>query len=616
MKFELRPYQNETIDSILTTWKNDTNKILTSLATGLGKTVIFTHLSDKHLVKNRKKVLVIAHREELLKQAYEKFLNTNGNLLCKIDQGRNKISLLEYQQADVILASVATLGRKGTERIKIYNPQDFNAVIIDEAHRSLATTYIRIFEHFGISKHPALKDKEGNLEHQEDNDWNKECLLLGVTATPMRSKSGESLKYVFDTLAYKYDLIDAIKDGWLSNIHSLVAQTTTDISDVKVTNGEYRSSELSKKVNTDGRNQFIIETYKDKAQEGVTLVFAVDREHNQALKKRFKDHGIKAEIVDGETPKDQRKQILNAFKNDQLPVLINCEVLTEGFDAPNVMNILMARPTKSPIFYMQAIGRGTRLFPGKEKVTIIDFVDNSKHHNPMTLKYIMGIPEGSETAQSKKKKKKVEEMEDVKKELELFEEVGSDVLAQLAFGEEQGDNTQYEIIDKGLILDVTNYIKQNFIRSSRFTWFKIFEDTWFLPFPNYQHFVTRKGKIKFFRSRLKVVQKWEEYELVFEGQLMDKKPIKDTIGRYSDIRLLDARVEAMVIENNIESMFLKKGQRWHSDPASDNQKQFIMNLLNLYSGKKKLSVSTSDLTELTKGQAGILINILKYETKT
>lgn len=612
---QLRDYQQKAIDSIYANLP-ESNKLLLSLGTGLGKTVIFTNLA-KSLIRNRKKVLVLAHREELLSQVYETFQKIDRSLLCVIDQGEKRVGIQLYEQADILIASVATLGRKKTERLNIYNPEDFVAVIIDECHHSLSESYVRVLEYFGISKHPPLKEikeKYPELDFQNKEirektlDWNKNCLLLGVTATPMRTKSGETLKHIFDKLVFKYDLISAIKDGWLCNIHNLSAETKIDISKVRITNGDFNSKDLAQKVNTDARNQFIVDTYLKEAQKGATLVFTVDKNHNEALKKRFNDSGIDAEVVDSDTPKDQRKDILDRFKNQDLPVLINCGIFTEGTDIPNVMNILMAKPTKSLILYTQILGRGTRLHEGKDKCVVIDFVDNNSKHNVMTLKHLMGIPDGKDIAKKQTK--------DIKKELELIEEVGADILGQLALTEEEvGDVREFKIIDKGLILDVISYVRQNFVKESKFTWFKIFEDTWFLPLPNYQTINTKKGVIKFARSRLKLIKGWDEYELWFEGNLMDKKRVETKIGVYEDVKMFDARIDAILLENNIEAMFLKKGQRWHRDLCTTNQKNFIMKLLANYSGRRQIQLLDMDLNNLTKGDAGCLINVLRYEIK-
>jgi len=596
---ELRPYQQQAIDNILAEYNDGNNKLLMSMATGLGKTVLFSRLAKDHFISSSKKVLVVAHREELLNQALEKFKMVDKDLCCFIDQGGKKLSPMEYMNAHVILASVQTIGRAGTERIQRYDPDDFSAVIIDEAHRSLAQSYIRVFEYFGISKHPPLDEKNSDV------DWNKKCLLLGVTATPMRTKNGESLKFAYDKLVYKYDLITAIQDGWLANIHNLVAATNINLGEVKTSNGDFQISDLASKVNTEGRNEFIVSTYLEKAQPGPTLVFAVDTDHNKALAERFNDRGVECKIIDGNTPKKERAEILEKFKEGDIPVLVNCMVLTEGFDAPNIRNILMARPTKSTIFYIQAIGRGTRLADGKDKVTVIDFVDNISKHDPLTLKYIVGIPEGKKTAKAK-------EIEDLKEELERLDEVGADILEEFGLDSE----ADYRIIDQGLILDLTQFIKENYIEKSRYTWFKILENEWFLPFPNYTEFVTKKGKQKYYSSRLKAMKGWDEIELWFEAITMTKQKIKSKIGSYNTARQLDARVKGLIIQNDIYEGFLAKGGKWKQDKITDGQKKYILGLLNEYKLQgRELDMTTDDLDIINKGDAGLLINILKYETK-
>lgn len=378
---DLRPYQEEAVSNIKKTFfEKGINKQVIVLATGLGKTVIFSHLISDiiKMTGSKKKALVIAHREELLTQAKDKIERVDPDLTVGIEQGINSISEtgLFNGETNVVVASVPTIGRAESSRIMKFNPDDFCVIVTDEAHHASNDTYKRIFEHFGV-----LKDQK---------DLNKNILLLGVTATPSRNDN-KGIDQIFEEVTFNYGIVEGIQDGWLSRIRAFRINTATDLSQVKTTAGDFNVGELGETVNNEERNKLVVKTYLEKTPNKQALCFAVDVAHTEELCNEFLKNGINASFVVGSTDKEIRKQRLQDFYDKKIQVMVNAMVLTEGYDNENIEVILMARPTKSGILFQQMIGRGTRLAPNKDFLTVIDFVDNTYKQSLKTTASLLGL---------------------------------------------------------------------------------------------------------------------------------------------------------------------------------------------------------------------------------
>jgi ATP-dependent helicase IRC3 len=370
MQLQLRDYQQKAIDATNAQLAKGVNKQVHVLATGLGKTVIFSHLIDQRNKSTGKRALILAHREELLDQAQEK--------LGRISDLKSEIEMAEKQAlwGDVIIASVPTLGRTDSKRLTKFNPKDFDTIVVDEAHHSSAKTYKNILDYFGVLK--------------GGQDWNKDCLLLGCTATPSRNDN-MGIDQIFDEVVFNYGILDGIRDGWLSRIRAYRVDTTTSLEGVKTRAGDFAQDQLADTVNNPERNSLIVKTYLDQFNGKQALVFAVDRDHAKALYEAFKEKGVKAGYVLGNTAKDSRKNDLEAFHLKTIHVMVNCMVLTEGYDNDTIDCIFMARPTKSGILYQQMVGRGTRTHEEKPYLTVVDFVDNTYRHKIQSSASLLGL---------------------------------------------------------------------------------------------------------------------------------------------------------------------------------------------------------------------------------
>ncbi|CAJ0904944.1 2482_t:CDS:2 [Entrophospora sp. SA101] len=314
--------------------------------------------------KEAKKVLVIAHREELIDQARSQISKVSPDLIVDVDKGENEAAF----DADIIVGSVQTLGREDTLRLERYHKNDFKAIIIDEAHHAVAPSYSRILQHFGT------------------NDKDSHILLWGCSAT-VRRYDGISLATVFDQITYHKDFVEMIKEKWLCDLKTKVIKTNIDISKIRANNDDFMLSDLSKCLNVKTRNDVIVRSYLEYA------LFAVDIEHVEKLRQAFLDAQIEAYSLTSKTPAHIRAEVIKKFREKKFSVLVNCGILTEGTDIPNIDCIIMGRPTKSPVLFQQMIGRGMRLHEGKKDCLILDFIDSSTKHIPdlVTSPTLLGL---------------------------------------------------------------------------------------------------------------------------------------------------------------------------------------------------------------------------------
>jgi len=274
---------------------------------------------------------------------------------------------------DVVVASVMTIGRGSSTRISKFPKDHFGMIVIDECHHSTSSTYQNIIQYFWVKKW--------------DPKW---TILLGVTATPNRS-DGDGLEELFDNIVCNYDIKYGITNGYLSPIKAYTVRTWEDISEVKVTNGDFSVGELGDAVNSIPRNQIIVETYQKLLNWEKAICFCVDVDHALEVARTFVDYGVKAEVVVGSTNKTDRARIMEDFKNWDLEVLVNVGVATEWFDAPNTKWVLLARPTKSETLYIQQAWRWLRLAENKDHVKLIDFVDNITNNSIISSSCFLGM---------------------------------------------------------------------------------------------------------------------------------------------------------------------------------------------------------------------------------
>jgi len=343
----LRPYQQEAKDALRDYEMSGGKRALVVAATGTGKRIFAVDISAKY-----KKVLFIAHREELIEQAYadyEKYFPFDVGI---VKGPRNELN------KRITVASVQTLWR----RIQDIPNRLFDLVIVDEAHTFISRTFSKTVMHFDCD------------------------MLVGLTATPTRL-DGLSMTNLFEKIVHEYPIEKAVKEGYLCEINAMRVKTEVDLSKVHTRMGDLSTDELSRTVDIPERNNLIVDKYIQYANEKQALAFGVDIKHANNLMYTFLQRGIKAACVHSNLSTEERKDIIRSFRNGETTVLTNCEILTTGFDYSDIGCLLMARPTKSLSLYLQMVGRGTRLKSEnfisrfeKNQVTVLDFVDNVGKH--------------------------------------------------------------------------------------------------------------------------------------------------------------------------------------------------------------------------------------------
>lgn len=331
----LRPYQAEAIHIID---QQSPGSYLVQMATGLGKTVTFANIP-----RHGERMLILSHREELVEQPRKYFSCSYG-----VERAQN-----HSHGEEVVSASVQTMVR----RLGCYDPGEFGIIICDEAHHAAAATYRKIFDYFRPEK------------------------LIGFTATPNRGDKVR-LDNVFSRIIFQRDLRWGIQNGYLCGIECRQVDIGFDLSAVHTRQGDYAPGELDEAM--DGTADAIAEAYRDLAV-GATLIFAVSVHQAQEIAKRIPG----AVVVTGETK--NRAAIINDFTTGKIPCIVNCMVFTEGTDIPRVETVIIARPTQSDSLYAQMAGRGLRLYPGKQKLMLIDCVGITGRASLCTAPSLLGL---------------------------------------------------------------------------------------------------------------------------------------------------------------------------------------------------------------------------------
>lgn len=341
---ELRPYQQQARDRIHAEWDAGHTRTLLVLPTGTGKTIVFASVAADQ-VRAGDRVLILAHRGELLEQAADKLQRSTG-LVSAVEKAESTCLDSWFR---VVVGSVQTLQR--TARLERF-PQDyFGTIIIDEAHHAITDGYRRILDYFSGAK------------------------VLGVTATPDRGDM-RNLGEVFDSLAFEYKLTNAIKEGYLCKIMAQTIPLQLDITSVTMSGGDYAVGDLGTAL--DPYLEQIAAEMARRCKSRKTVVFLPLIKTSQKFRDLLNTYGFRAAEVNGQS--DDRRQVLADFDAGKYNVLCNSMLLTEGWDCPSVDCVVVLRPTKVRSLYSQMVGRGTRLSPGKTDLLLLDFLWMTDKH--------------------------------------------------------------------------------------------------------------------------------------------------------------------------------------------------------------------------------------------
>ncbi len=342
-KLELREYQQEALKNLQAMREKKESIALLYQATGTGKTV--TAVMDAKSVGGR--TLFVAHTMELVNQAYLTF----QALWKEASVGKFADSIKEGN-ADVVCGSIQSIALN----LDSFKEDDFDYIIIDEAHHAAADTYQKVLAYF------------------------KPKFLLGLTATPERADDTDILE-IFKNTAHKLDIQTAVEIGALVDVRCIRIHTNIDMTQVRFNSVQYNVRDLDVKICVTERNALIVKTWLDYVKDKRTVVFCASVKHAEQIAALFKEKWVSAEAVSGSMKTSERNELLAKFAKGELKVLCACDLLNEGWDCPETEVLFMARPTMSKVLYTQQLGRGMRLNEGKEYLMVFDFVDNAGQYN-------------------------------------------------------------------------------------------------------------------------------------------------------------------------------------------------------------------------------------------
>lgn len=536
-----------------------------------GKTIVAAEIMARVHSASLGKCLFLAHRKELLDQTAQKIALVSPNTRVGVVQAKR-----DDVGREITVASIQTIGHKSRKRLqKVIENGPYRLLVLDEAHHSVAPQWERV-----------IKDLR---------EANPEMFVMGMTATPGR-EDGIALDRIFDVVAYERNVLDMIRLGWLVPPRGFSVTIDIDLDQVDTRDGDYVTSQLSKVMNTPYVNRAVVSAWQQYGFDRKMLVFAVDIEHAHALAQEFTDAGYLAEAIDGTMDDADRQARLDMFRQGQIKLLVNCQLLLEGYDDPSVEGVVFARPTQSQALYIQAIGRGLRLFPGKTECVVIDCVGNSDKHQPVQLASLAGFdPEGT-FGKSKKK-----------------------------LGEEDGgeDEESPEVIDANL----SDGREFSFAKrpAGRYQWRET-QFGWVLQIPKIGYFLVawsdrahQKATIKFFDQRTgrkdsppkQVVREPVDFELaygmvegecdrIFRARSKRQKEEEDEHDEpLSSFVDLDEGLEEAT--STTETLMLKNAG-WRRNPSTAKQHDLL----------RALGVKEKSLPE-TVGEASDLITLLRVE---
>ena len=338
---ELRPYQMAAADAVERAFGRGFRSCLVQLPTGTGKTILFAALAERAVLRGER-VLVLAHRGELLEQAIDKIRRTTGIEAglekAEIDTRHGIDGVLPYM---VVVGSVQSMCRAG--RLARFRPDEFDFIVIDECHHALSATYRAILDHFN------------------------EARVLGVTATPDRGDM-RGLCEVFETIAFDYPIVDAVRDGWLCKIKARTVPLKIDLQGVQLQNGDFQAGGVARAL-----EPYLPQIAAAIPHDRKTVVFTPLIATSLHLLPHLEAAGFRTIEVNGESP-DRKEKLREFALAGHGTVVLNSMLLTEGWDCPDVDCVCVLRATKVRSLFCQMVGRGTRLSPGKENLLILDFL--------------------------------------------------------------------------------------------------------------------------------------------------------------------------------------------------------------------------------------------------
>lgn len=334
------------------------------LPTGVGKTFAAVELMRLLGMPT----LFCVHRDPLVRQTQ----NTLAEWWPQARVGVVKAERNEWDR-DVVIASIQSLNEKRLSQIP---PDRFGLVVVDEAHHIASPSWSRAVTHFDSG------------------------FRLGLSATPDRLDGKGLAEFFGPQPLYSYSLLRAIRDGYLVDVRQYAVKTGDSLDGVESQAGDFVNAQLAEVIDTDERNQTIVEAWRKHASDRLTICFCINIDHAKRLAAQFNADGVEAVAITGEMEVEERAILLEGFAEGQFKVLTSVQIFTEGFDCPPTSCVIMARPTRSRAFYTQCVGRALRLWPGKRDALVLDITDNCERHKLVTAMSLLGAKQSDGQGES------------------------------------------------------------------------------------------------------------------------------------------------------------------------------------------------------------------------
>ena len=609
----LRERQVECLDAIRNEYLAGCYQQLAVAATGFGKAVIIANIKGYMADLLPGKLLVFAHREELIEQLIETMREWNPGLKVGKEMAEDYCDV----DCDIVVSCNASIGRSGAVRLARFGA--FDIVVCDEAHHSIASTYLNVFEQTEVLKPYSTK------------------LLVGFTATPKRKNltRGEkknltllddeelvSLKSVYKKIVFNYPIRKAIKEGWLVPLRGFRFKTNIDLSTVKRVAGDYQQDELSTAVNTPERNRIAAEMWLKHCERRQSVGFCAGIQHAKDAAKAMRDLGIKAEAIWGVDP--ERASKLKRHQDEDITVLFNDKVLTEGYDDWRVSCIIGMAPTANPSKYTQEIGRGTRLQKGagnllealqrglcltKQDCIVLDGVDNNKRCSLVTLPTLVGLNPDMDL--------QGESLTEVAEKIEALQEKYPTIdLSQIV--DVKHIDTYIESIDM-FAAPYTEEVKE----FSKLTWMGCSDGSYLLSIPESKELTDAKAYSRFIHEKLHITPNdLDEFVLSITSTTQDKQ-----LGIYNSLKeAFESADEVMQRCRPSRMKLVLREAEWHAQPATEPAKKLLRTLSkdkavlyclcpvlpeNKFKTRPQMCPVCRLATNLTAGQASTAITLLK-----
>jgi ATP-dependent helicase IRC3 len=536
-----RLFQDAAVKASLDAYDSGVRKQLIVMATGTGKTHCFGRLYGEMKSRLPGKMLVLAHTDELVKQNAVVMAYHHGEANVSVEMGQ---TLYADPNSQIISASVQTLGRKGTKRGDNWDWDEFDKIVVDEAHHSTTDGYRRILERTGVLQSDSRK------------------LLLGVTATPQRT-DGIALSEIYDKVVYQYPIRQAIAEGWLVDVRGYRVSTSTSLVGVGSTSsGDFNLGELSERINTPQRNQQVVDAWKRIGERRKTIVYCADIKHAQDMANEFNTAGISADAMWGDD--DERTQKLEQHSASRSGVLCVCGLLIEGYNDPSIACIVLARPSESVILLPQMIGRGTRLEDGvnlkdhepeervKRNLIVIYFADGKPEPSLVTLPTLMGLSNNLDL--------QGQSLLHAAETIEALQEENPDV-----------DFSKLELLDKAkLFIEQVDMFRVNFPQevqdNSELSWFRSASGGYKMLIP--KEGPEPQGFVKLYEN---VLGQWE-----VDGEIQSDRfhGVRPTFEE--SIKVADEQIRKRVSKRTLGNVL--REAKWHGKKVSPGQRGMLKRL--------------------------------------